>query len=83
MSPRDEIENRLATTATGLDAEAEEAARRFAERAAAEGAAKIAYATIDTPVGSARRAWPRWWSIALLRAIVITQARGWAPSRLS
>lgn len=53
MTPRDEIEELLATQATGLGADAEEAARRFAERAAAEGAAKIAYATVDTPVGSA------------------------------
>ena len=53
MSPRDKIEQLLATRATGLGRDAEEAARRFAERAAAEGAAKIAYATVDTPVGSA------------------------------
>ena len=30
--------------------------------------------------GSGRRARARWWSIALRRAIVITQARGWRPS---
>ena len=52
MSPRDEIERLLATKDAALQADAEEVARRFAERAAAEGAARIAYATVDTPVGS-------------------------------
>ncbi len=33
--------------------------------------------------GSGRRARARWWSIALRRAIVITQARGCWPSRVS
>lgn len=37
----------------GLDDAAREAAERFAERAAAEGVAEIAYATVDTPVGTA------------------------------
>lgn len=36
-----------------------------------------------SPRGSGRRTRARWWSIALRRAIVITQARGWAPSMRS
>jgi methylated-DNA-[protein]-cysteine S-methyltransferase len=53
MSPRDEIERLLTVPRREVDAAAAEAARRFAERAAAEGAAEISYATVDTPVGVA------------------------------
>ena len=53
MSPRDSIEGALSGRGGSLDDQAMEAARRFAERAASEGAARIAYATIDTPVGNA------------------------------
>src|SRR5688500_9685753 len=54
MSERDSIERLLARGARADVAEAAgDAARRFAERAAAEGAAAIAYTTIDTPVGTA------------------------------
>ena len=51
MSPRDELERLLASTARAdvRDA-AGDAARRLAERAAAEGAALVAYSTVDTPV---------------------------------
>lgn len=52
MSPQDEIERLLAAKDAAVHADAEEVARRFAERAAAEGTARIAYATVDTPMGS-------------------------------
>ena len=53
MTKRDALERELAAGGAGLDDAAAEAARRFAERAASEGAAAIAYSTIDTPVGVA------------------------------
>jgi methylated-DNA-[protein]-cysteine S-methyltransferase len=54
MSPRDELERMLAADArAGVAAAADDVARRFAERAAGEGAALIAYSTLDTPVGTA------------------------------
>jgi methylated-DNA-[protein]-cysteine S-methyltransferase len=53
MSPRDELERLLSVPRGKLDDDAAEAARRFAERAASEGAAEISYATVDTPVGTA------------------------------
>lgn len=54
MSPSDRLERLLSSQArTGAARDADDAARRFAERAAAEGAALIAYSTLDTPVGTA------------------------------
>jgi methylated-DNA-[protein]-cysteine S-methyltransferase len=54
MSPRDELERLLASTArVDVRDAAGDAARRLAERAAAEGAALVAYSTVDTPVGVA------------------------------
>jgi methylated-DNA-[protein]-cysteine S-methyltransferase len=53
MSHRDPIERALSSQGGGLDEQALEAARRFAERAASEGVARIAYATVETPVGAA------------------------------
>ena len=52
MNPRDELE-RLLAAGNGVEAAAAEAARRFAEQAALEGTAEVAYSTIDTPVGTA------------------------------
>jgi methylated-DNA-[protein]-cysteine S-methyltransferase len=53
MSPRDEIERLLSVPERSVDADSADAARRFAERAASQGAAEISYATVDTPVGIA------------------------------
>jgi len=53
MSPRDEIERLLSVPGRSVDADSADAARRFAERAASQGAAEISYATVDTPVGIA------------------------------
>ena len=53
MSPRDEIERLLSAPGRSVDADSADAARRFAERAASQGAAEISYATVDTPVGIA------------------------------
>jgi methylated-DNA-[protein]-cysteine S-methyltransferase len=53
MSAHDSIKSALSGRGGALGGDALEAARRFAERAASEGAAKIAYATVDTPVGNA------------------------------
>jgi methylated-DNA-[protein]-cysteine S-methyltransferase len=53
MTGRDALERRLAGRPVGLDDAAARAARRFAEQAAAEGAAEVAYATVETPVGVA------------------------------
>ncbi len=53
MSAHDPIERALADQGDSLDHEALRAARRFAERAASQGAARVAYATVDTPVGTA------------------------------
>ena len=53
MRPRDEIERLLSRPDADSGDAAAEAARRFAERAASEGAAEISYATVDTPVGIA------------------------------
>ena len=54
MSPRDELERTLAADArVDLQAAAGDVARQFSERAAAEGAALVAYSTVDTPVGTA------------------------------
>ena len=54
MSERDEVERQLAAgSGDDLAAAAQDAARRFAERAASEGTAVVAYTTLDTPVGAA------------------------------
>lgn len=53
MSARNGIERLLSLPDDEVRDAAADAARRFAERAAAEGAAKISYATVDTPVGIA------------------------------
>lgn len=54
MNAQDPIERLLRTAArAGINDAADEAARRFAERAAAQGAAEVAYAMVDTPVGTA------------------------------
>jgi methylated-DNA-[protein]-cysteine S-methyltransferase len=53
MNRGDPLERRLSGAGTGLDDESAAAAGRFAERAASEGAARIAYGTVDTPLGSA------------------------------
>ena len=54
-SAHDDLERQLAAgNSDDLDAAAAEVARRFAERAASEGAAVVAYTTLDTPVGAAR-----------------------------
>jgi methylated-DNA-[protein]-cysteine S-methyltransferase len=52
MTPRNQLE-RLLAGREGVEAAAADAARRFAEQAASEGAAQVAYSTIDTPVGTA------------------------------
>jgi methylated-DNA-[protein]-cysteine S-methyltransferase len=54
VSAANGLERRLAAYgAASLESDSADVARRFAERAASEGAARIAYATVDTPVGSA------------------------------
>jgi methylated-DNA-[protein]-cysteine S-methyltransferase len=54
MNAHDEVERQLtAGSGDDLEAAAQDAARRFAERAASEGAAIVAYTTLDTPVGAA------------------------------
>jgi methylated-DNA-[protein]-cysteine S-methyltransferase len=51
-SPDDDIRS-LLRGARSLDGDAERLARSFAERAAGEGAADVAYTTVDTPFGVA------------------------------
>lgn len=54
MTAQDRTERLLRTAArVGIDEAATDAARRFAESAAAQGVAEVAYATVDTPVGTA------------------------------
>ena len=54
MSPGDPLERMLATqSAVDLEEAARTAASRLAERAASEGAAAVAYSTLDTPLGTA------------------------------
>ena len=53
MTISDRDLRRLLGTAPELDHDAERLAREFAERAAGEGAAQVAYATLDTPLGTA------------------------------
>lgn len=54
MSEHDALRRLLTEAdADALDVAAAEAATRFAERAAAEGAADVAYARVDTPLGAA------------------------------
>jgi methylated-DNA-[protein]-cysteine S-methyltransferase len=54
MSERDELGRLLAANARAdVASAAADAAARFAERAATEGAAAVAYSTVDTPVGTA------------------------------
>ncbi|MDQ3571395.1 MAG: methylated-DNA--[protein]-cysteine S-methyltransferase [Actinomycetota bacterium] len=50
---RDSIERTLSAGRRDLKQAAADMSARFAERAAAEGAAKVAYAQIDTPIGRA------------------------------
>lgn len=52
MTPRDHDLRRL-LAARAHDADAERLARAVAERAAAEGAARVAYAPVETPLGTA------------------------------
>ena len=51
MSPRDEVEALLRGDAS-IEGDSAELARRFAEAAAASGEAEVAFATMDTPVGT-------------------------------
>lgn len=53
MTTSDREIHELFGPAPGLDEDARSLARAFAERAAGEGAAEVAYATLDTPLGTA------------------------------